>query len=229
MIQRHTVAAVVLAAGSSTRFGQGGNKTLRLLGGEPVLAHSLRVFAEHPKVDRILVAAREEELPQVAALLEELALKKPVQALAGGNTRQQSVLRCLEAADADWVLIHDGARPFLRPAFIDGILAALSQVPGATVGVPVKDTVKITDDLGRVASTTRRDRTWLIQTPQGFDRKTLLDCHRRYGSDPGITDDCMLLERAGLPVQVLPGHETNLKITTPGDLELARFYQAQGL
>ena len=229
MKEHPTAAAIILAAGSSTRFGLGGNKTLCLLGEEPVLARSLRAFAQSPRIGGLLVAAREEEVPQVAALAESLALEKPVQVLAGGETRQQSVLRCLEAARADLVLIHDGARPFLRQEFIAGILEALEQVPGATVGVPAKDTVKITDGSGQVASTTRRDRTWLIQTPQGFHRDVLLACPRRYGAAPGITDDCMLLERAGLPVRVIPGHETNLKITTPGDLELARFYQAQGL
>ena len=228
MMGKRRITAILLAAGNSTRFGGEGNKTLTHLGDKPVLAYSLEVLAQSPLVDEILVMARQQELPQAAQAIGSWAGGKSAVVLAGGESRQQSVLRGLEAASGEWVLIHDGARPFLQHRFIGDCLAALEQVPGAAVGVPAKDTVKVTDGEGLVVATTRRADTWLIQTPQAFHRAVLLECHRRFGHDPEITDDCMLLERGGIPVRILPGHQSNLKITTREDLALAAFYAAQG-
>ena len=226
MMGGQSVTAILLAAGSSTRFGGERNKTLTLLRGEPVLLRSLRILGESPLVDEILVMARPEEQEELSALAGGIGSGPPCTVLPGGATRQLSVLAGLSQARGELILIHDGARPFLRPAFIEACLKALGEVPGATVGIPARDTVKITDARGLVLSTTPRADTWLIQTPQAFHREVLLDCHRRFGADPSVTDDCMLLERGGFPVRVLPGHATNLKITTREDLELAEFYAA---
>lgn len=228
MIENKSVTAVLLAAGSSTRFGSGDNKNFVPLCGKPVLAYSIEVFARCPQVDELLVAVKEEEQVSAETLLAQCHIAKPARVVVGGSTRQQSVQQCLEASQSDYVIIHDGARPLVRQSFIADCLGALAQCRGVTVGVLSKDTVKVTDEQGFVLSTTRRSNTWLIQTPQAFHRTCLLELHRQYGSDDSITDDCMLLERGGVEVRVLPGHESNIKITTGDDLERVRLWLEQG-
>lgn len=223
MIYGKAVSAIILAAGSSTRFGAGSNKNFALLDGRAVLAYSLLAFEESPLVDELLVVAKAGEEPVVNALLEKLSLRKPVRTVTGGATRRQSVFHALNAAQNPLVIIHDGARPLLRGQFIAQCLAALSEYRGVTVGVLTKDTVKVTDSAGIVLSTTPRSNTWLIQTPQAFDRAVLLNCHQNCGGKD-YTDDCMLLEAAGIPVKIIPGHESNLKITTADDLPRAEFW-----
>lgn len=125
------------------------------------------------------------------------------------------------------MLIHDGARPLVTDQMLEDCLAALEEADGATIATPSRDTVKLADEEGCAEATTDRSRTWLIQTPQAFYREELLALHRALGDGPErgqITDDCMLLERAGRRVKLVPGSCRNLKITTPEDRELAEFY-----
>ena len=125
------------------------------------------------------------------------------------------------------VLIHDGARPLVTERMLEDCLAALEEADGATIATPSRDTVKLADEEGYAEATTDRSRTWLVQTPQAFYREELLALHRALGDGPErgqITDDCMLLERAGRRVKLVPGRRENIKITTPEDRELAEFY-----
>lgn len=221
------VSGIILAGGSSTRYGTGENKTLVELLGRPVLEYSLRVFLGSPAVDEVILAARAGEEATLRALAESLSPEKPVTVVTGGKDRAESVQNALTAAKGERVLIHDGARPLVTKELLEDCLAALAQADGAAVAVASPDTVKLTGADGYVERSTDRSRTYLIQTPQAFYREELLALHRALGDGPErgqITDDCMLLERAGRRVKLVPGRRENIKITTPADRELAEFY-----
>ena len=218
------VSGIIAAGGSSTRFGTGQNKTLCLLAGRPVLAYSLRTFLASPAVDEVILVARSGEEQAVRALAQSLAPQKPVAVVTGGADRVASVQKGLAAAKGEIVLIHDGARPFVTEKMITSCLAALEGADGVTTAIPSRDTVKLADETGNVIATTCRRETFLVQTPQAFYREQLLRLHRTLSDRDTVTDDCMLLERAGLRVKLVAGSERNLKITTPNDLLLAEFY-----
>ena len=225
------VSGIILAGGSSTRYGTGENKTLVELLGRPVLEYSLRVFLGSPAVDEVIRAARAGEEATLRALAESLSPEKPVTVVTGGKDRAESVQNALTAAKGERVLIHDGARPLVTKELLEDCLAALAQADGAAVAVASPDTVKLTGADGYVERSTDRSRTYLIQTPQAFYREELLALHRALGDGPErgqITDDCMLLERAGRRVKLVPGRRENIKITTPADRELAEFYLKKG-
>ena len=210
------VSGIILAGGSSTRYGTGENKTLVELLGRPVLEYSLRVFLAADVVDEVVLAAKAGEEAALRKLAEGLCLQKPVTVVTGGADRAASVEKALAAARGERVLIHDGARPLVTERMLEDCLAALEEADGATIATPSRDTVKLADGEGFVAATTDRSRTWLVQTPQAFYREELLALHRALGDGPErgqITDDCMLLERAGRRVKLVPGSCRNLKIT----------------
>ena len=218
------VSGIIAAGGSSTRFGTGQNKTLCLLAGRPVLAYSLRTFLASPAVDEVILVARSGEEQAVRALAQSLAPQKPVAVVTGGADRVASVQKGLATAKGEIVLIHDGARPFVTEKMITDCLAALEGADGVTAAIPSRDTVKLADGRGNVIATTCRRETFLVQTPQAFYREQLLRLHRTLSDRDTVTDDCMLLECAGLRVKLVAGSERNLKITTPNDLLLAEFY-----
>ena len=196
-----------------------------------VLEYSLRVFLGSPAVDEVILAARAGEEATLRALAESLSPEKPVTVVTGGKDRAESVQNALTAAKGERVLIHDGARPLVTKELLEDCLAALAQADGAAVAVASPDTVKLTGADGYVERSTDRSRTYLIQTPQAFYREELLALHRALGDGPErgqITDDCMLLERAGRRVKLVPGRRENIKITTPADRELAEFYLKKG-
>lgn len=222
------VSGIILAGGSSTRYGTGENKTLVELLGRPVLEYSLRVFLAAAVVDEVVLAAKAGEEAALRKLAEGLCLQKPVTVVTGGADRAASVENALAAAKGERVLIHDGARPLVTKELLEDCLAALAQADGAAVAVASPDTVKLTGADGYVERSTDRSRTYLIQTPQAFYREELLKLHRALTEREGITDDCMLLERAGRRVKLVPGRRENIKITTPEDRELAEFYLKKG-
>ncbi len=222
------VSGIILAGGSSTRYGTGENKTLVELCGRPVLEYSLQVFLSASQIDEIVLAARAGEKEELQRLAEHLSPAKPVTVVIGGVDRAASVENALKAAHGEVVLIHDGARPLVTGQMITDCLSALKEADGATLAVPSRDTVKLADEEGYVEATTNRSRTWLVQTPQAFRREELLKLHHSLTEREMVTDDCMLLERAGRRVKLVPGSRRNIKITTPEDKELAEFYLGKG-
>jgi 2-C-methyl-D-erythritol 4-phosphate cytidylyltransferase len=160
-----------------------------------------------------------------------LGLVDKVQFIQGGATRQESVYRGLQGlpASADRVLIHDGARCLATPDLFDSCAAALQDCLGLIAAVSVKDTIKVVEANTRlVINTPDRSDLWAAQTPQGFDVTKLRECHEegvRQGWE--VTDDAALFEQCGLPVKIVPGEETNLKVTTPVDLAIAEFILKQ--
>ncbi|WP_137127563.1 2-C-methyl-D-erythritol 4-phosphate cytidylyltransferase [Roseomonas sp. HF4] len=210
-----SIVALLMAAGSGTRFGAPEPKQYLPLLGRPVIRHAAEALLSGGLVDAIqpVVAAGEEA--RVAALLAGLPARPPV---PGGATRAGSVRAGLAALAADppaVVLVHDAARPVIPPGTIAALLAALDGAPGAIPAQPVADTLK-RGAAGRVQETVPRDGLFRAQTPQAFRFETLAAAHR--GGDGGATDDAALLEAAGLPVALVPGAESNVKITWPEDL-----------
>lgn len=224
---------VIPAAGSGSRMRAGVNKQYLLLDERPILAHTVEVFAHHPRIDRIYLVVPPNELTFCRdTIVATYHLERVAAVLAGGAERQDSVYNGLcgcDASDDDLVLIHDGARPFLDAALIDAVLDA-AQISGAcAVGVPVKDTIKRVVD-GVAIETPDRRELWQVQTPQGFRYGLLYKAHELARRDGFYgTDDAMLVERLGWPVTMVLGSYRNLKITTPEDLIIARaLLAAQG-
>ena len=213
-------------------MGSERNKLLLTLLGKPLLAWTLLAAEEARDISWIGIMGQIADQPDFKAILAELSLSKPVQLILGGETRQESVYNGLQAlpAAAERVLIHDGARCLATPQLLDRCAAALLDCPGLIAAVPVKDTIKVVDETGIIQDTPDRRQLWAAQTPQGFEVQLLKQCHNK-GRDSGweVTDDAALFERSGLPVRIVEGEETNLKVTTPVDLAIAEFILRQRL
>ena len=217
--------ALVVAAGRGERFGGEIPKQYMRLGGEPLLRRTLKAFLDHPAVDAVcpVIHPGDRELFDISAA--GLELLEPV---AGGATRQESVLLGLESlagVSPYAVLIHDAARPLVDEGLISRALSALDDVPAAVPAIPVSDTLKRADagtaPLRLVAGTVDRAGLWRAQTPQAFRFTDILAAHRRL-ADENLTDDAAVAERAGLAVALVAGSENNLKVTTVDDLDRAR-------
>ena len=214
---------MVAAAGGSTRMGQ--PKQHILLDNRPVLIHTLLALQSADAVDEILLIARPEDIDTFMVQAKEAGVSKLRTAVAGGATRQQSVANGLAALpdEATLVGVHDGARPLIDPDTVAAVIEAAAQCGGAAVAVPVKDTLKRTDADGIILDTPDRTNLWRVQTPQVFDRAALcaaMDAAMAAGKD--YTDDCQLMEAAGHKVKLVKGLDTNLKLTTPEDIALAK-------
>jgi 2-C-methyl-D-erythritol 4-phosphate cytidylyltransferase/2-C-methyl-D-erythritol 2,4-cyclodiphosphate synthase len=210
-----TSVALLMAAGSGSRFGADRPKQYLSLAGRPVLRHAAEALLRDGGVDAILPVCAADSLALVAAILEGLPTLPPV---VGGATRQASVRAGLEALAGDppeRVLVHDGARPVVPLGTVPALLAALERHPGAIPAQPVTDTLK-RGEAGLIQTTVPRAGLFRAQTPQAFRFAPLLAAHRAAMAE--ATDDAQLLEAAGLAVALLPGHEQNIKITWPEDL-----------
>ena len=218
-----SVAAIILAAGRGRRLGGGISKQYRPLGGLPMLRRTAMAFTGHVAVDKVRVVIDPAERTLYDEAVAGLELMAPV---AGGASRQESVLRGLESLTGaaaspapQRVLIHDGARPFVSAAVIDRVVAALDGSQGAIPALAVNDTLKRGDG-DRVLGTVERAGLWRAQTPQGFHFEAILEAHRAApGAD--LTDDAAVAEAAGIEVATVAGEEDNIKVTTADDLARA--------
>jgi 2-C-methyl-D-erythritol 4-phosphate cytidylyltransferase/2-C-methyl-D-erythritol 2,4-cyclodiphosphate synthase len=217
-----SVAVVIVAAGRGERLGSSRPKQLLDLAGRTMLQRSVAAFDVHPAVRSLVVVLPGELVAEGASHVGPTT--RPCRCVAGGVRRQDSVGRGLAAveADAEFVLVHDAARPFVSRALIDRVLAAAAAEGAAVPALPVHETVKRAAPGGRfVAGTIARGEIWLAQTPQGF-RRTVLETAVAAGRTTEATDEAMLVERAGLPVAIVDGDTRNFKITTADDLARAR-------
>ena len=220
---RPQCAALVAAAGSSTRMG-GVNKMLEPLDGIPVLVRTLMVLQQTERIDEIVVATREEELVEISALCRTYGITKCTKVIRGGETRAHSVLlAALEASpDVKLLAVQDGARPLVTTEVIDRVIGAAVRCGAAAPAVPVKDTVKEVRDGGSVERTVDRSSLRAVQTPQVFDASLLKAALQGAVENRiPITDDCSAVERLGKVVFLVEGDEENLKITTPVDMIFA--------
>lgn len=214
-----TCAAVILAAGASTRMG-GGDKLMLLVAGRPVLAHTLAAFESASEIDKIVIVTRSESIVLVQDLCREYGISKASEVVAGGSTRTESALAgALAAGKCDLVAIHDGARPLISPDLIARVYAAAAEGGAAAPGVPLSDTVKLVDSGGLVLKTPDREAFRAVQTPQIFDSAIIKGALTRAAtSGESFTDDCAAVEAIGMSVRIVDGARDNIKITTPLDI-----------
>ncbi len=218
-----SVAVIIPAAGFGTRMNLDHPKQYHLLAGIPILVRTALAFADNPHIDHIVVAVPADRIEQTEMMFGRYGLiSARMKIIAGGRRRQDSVkagLDTLDRGDAI-VLVHDGARPLVGAEIIAGISAAVLRDGAAIAAIPVKDTLKKGTADGRAAGTIDRTSLWQAQTPQGA-RRDLLERAYMINGDADVTDESSLLEKAGIPVTLVEGSETNIKITRPEDLILA--------
>jgi 2-C-methyl-D-erythritol 4-phosphate cytidylyltransferase len=210
--------AVIVAAGSSTRFGVE-DKLLADLRGRPVIAWSLAAYEAAESIDGIVIVGTAENKERLARLAEKWAPAKFLRVVLGGARRRDSVEAGLRASKSLYVAIHDAARPLIEPATIDRCVAGAEHHAGAICAIPAVDTIKEVSD-GIVYGHPDRSRLWAAQTPQVVRRRAWLDAAA--AGDGDETDDAAMLARFGLDVAVVEGDQENIKITRPLDLEIAR-------
>lgn len=217
---------LIPAAGMGTRMGSDRNKLLLKVRSQPIIAWTLLAAGAASEINWIGIISQPTDWPDLKAILAELNLTKPVELIAGGTTRQESVYNGLQAlpAAAEQVLIHDGARCLATPDLLNSCADAIRHCPGLIAAVAVKDTIKVVDENGIIQSTPDRRQLWAAQTPQGFNVKLLKQCHAEgVRQNWLVTDDAALFEKCGIEVRIVQGEETNLKVTTPQDLAIAEF------
>lgn len=218
------VPVIVVAAGSSTRMNDI-NKQTALLCGVPLIIRTLMQFEKCSKISNIILVVKPDELFSMQQLADGYSIKKLSDIVCGGESRQQSVKNGLERLpeNAETVLIHDGARPFVTDEIICSVISALSTHNAVTCAVKLKDTVKQVDENGNVLSTPDRNTLVAVQTPQGVnvsDYRAALESSVDLGR---FTDDMSVMEAAGHKPFTVPGSYENIKVTTPEDIALAEY------
>ena len=226
-------AAVIVAAGKGQRMDSDLNKQFIHIYDKPILAYTLEAFEACDSIDEIVVVAREEEIFLVAELIDTYDIQKVGQVVAGGATRQDSVMCGLREVQGRYLLVavHDGARPFILPQTIDQAVFEAEKSGACIVGVPMVDTVKRCGANGFIESTVDRNALWLVQTPQVFKTDMLIEAHKSAkAAGISLTDDAMALERLNIAVKMLEGNYDNIKVTTSADLALGEtILQKRGL
>lgn len=221
-------AAILVAAGSSARMKSGGaSKTMMEIGGEPVLSRTLRAFENTACISKIVIVARACDFDAIQKA--SAFVTKPLTITEGGKERQDSVSNgAALCGDAEYIAVHDAARPFITPEEIETVCADAEKYGAATLAVPVKDTIKVATADGTVCATPERSTLRAIQTPQVF-RLSLYEEALCLAKNAGkqYTDDCQLIEAAGGKVYLTPGDYKNIKITTPEDLLVAEAFAAE--
>lgn len=234
-MKKEITTAVVLAAGQGRRMNTQIQKQYLLLAGKPVLYYSLKAF-EKSNITRVILVTGEEEIEYCRReIVEKFGFRKVERIVAGGMERYHSVYEGLKAAKgSDYVLIHDGARPFLTEEIIERTLTGAREYGACIAGMPVKDTIKIVDEDGMVIKTPKRSSLWQIQTPQTFSYPLIYHAYQelleqeKQGAGITVTDDAMVLEASCAfretghrQVKLVEGAYENIKITTPSDLLIA--------
>ena len=217
------INAIVLAAGSGRRMGADVPKQYLPLAGKPVMVHSLETFEKSPVKGIVLVVAPGEVEYCRREIVEKYHISKVISIVEGGEERYDSVYRGLLAAKSDYVLIHDCARAFLTQNIISRAIDSVIAYKACVVGMPVKDTIKISDRDGYVSDTPDRSLMWSVQTPQCFAYDVILEAYEKlqHTDKTGVTDDAMVVEQMlHVPVKLIEGSYDNIKVTTPEDLVL---------
>ena len=227
-MKKEKIAAIILAAGSGKRMRSNTAKQYMLLAGKPLIYYALAAFEQSP-VDEVILVTGENEITYCREeIVEKHSFHKVTQITAGGKERYHSVYEGLKAVEsADYVLIHDGARPFVTQDMICRTIDTVKKEKACVVGMPVKVTIKIaTEDLYAAVTPNRKD-VWMIQTPQAFSYDLILRAYEKIitSGDASVTDDAMVLERAeNMAVKLVEGSYQNIKITTPEDMKIAELF-----
>lgn len=221
------VAAIIVAGGSGKRMGMAIKKQYILLEEKEVLAHTIEAFNNCTFIDEIIVVVGEEEIEATREnIIRKYGYTKVKKVVAGGKERQDSVYNGLINTDdqSKYVMIHDGARPFITKETISKALEVVKQNKACVVAVPVKDTIKVVNNTSKeIEHTPKRETLWSVQTPQCFEKDMLLSAYEfAHENNLAVTDDSMLVEAYGKKVYIVEGDYTNIKITTKDDLILGK-------
>lgn len=220
---RPFVTALIVAGGGSTRMGTRKNKLLLDLKGMPVIARTLLAFEHAGCVDEIVLVCREEDRDEIREISQMFGIRKLVAVVKGGETRQQSVFSGVQAAGEKTThfAIHDGARALITTEAIQASVEDGIRFHASSLGMPVKDTIKVIDEEGFVQDTPNRAFLWNVQTPQVFEKTVYQRAmEKALQEQADYTDDCQLVEQLGMKVHLCMGSYENIKITTMDDLAL---------
>jgi len=217
------IIGILLAGGKGRRFGNE-DKLLQEIDGKPVIYYSLLVLEKTDGIDEVLLVSDDKKINILKDLVRDWDLRKVKDVIEGGKERQDSVFNAINSiSQCDYVLIHDGARPFISVSLVEKIIKEGIEKKAVITAVPVKDTIKLVGSDKRVESTLPREKLWQIQTPQFFEFSIIKTAHENAKKDNFYgTDDAVLVERLGIPVYIIEGEQWNIKITTKEDLELAK-------
>lgn len=209
---------IITAGGTSSRYGNT-NKLLEKINDKTVIEETVSKFIDFDEIDEIIISANS----SIIEILQQLLNNPKVKIIEGGNTRQKSVYNALQVVKNDYVLIHDGARPLIRKDTIAYVLEAVLDKDAVTVMTKTTDTIKEVDSTGRIIRTIDRSKLYNTQTPQAFKTSIIKDAHEKL-KDGNFTDDCSMLEELKIPVYIVNGSYTNIKITIKSDLDFAKLY-----
>lgn len=224
--------AIVLAAGKGSRMGTKIHKQYLELKGRPVLYYALETFEKSNVIDDIILVTGKDEVEYCRKeIVDKYQFQKIKDIVVGGKERYESVCNALksmeETEEESYVFIHDGARPFVNQEMIERVYDAVKQYRACVVGMPSKDTIKVSDEEGFASDTPDRSKLWMIQTPQVFEKKLIIEAYDRlmHSENQKVTDDAMVVEMfMDTQVKLVEGSYKNIKITTPEDLEIAEVF-----
>lgn len=224
---KERITAVILAAGQGKRMNSEIAKQFLNLKGRPVIYYSIKAFEDSDVDDIVLVVGNGQIEYYKNNIISKYGFHKVKHIIEGGRERYDSVFQALQCiGQTDYVLIHDGARPFITITLIESLISAVKEYKACIIGTPVKETIKIVDQDGYINATPNRDTLWAAQTPQAFDYGLIRQAYELFYKDRGIvssvTDDAMVYELfLNKPVKMLFGDYNNIKLTTPEDLSAA--------
>ncbi|MFH1593665.1 MAG: 2-C-methyl-D-erythritol 4-phosphate cytidylyltransferase [Candidatus Omnitrophota bacterium] len=217
-----TVSCIVPSAGKGRRLGFRIGKPFVNLAGKPILAHTLKALSNCKIIERIILVVSRDKIKACKKLVKRYDLSKVRDIVSGGVKRSDSVRNGLsKVTNADHILIHDGARPFIEKRIVERILKATKKYGAAICAVPSTQTIKLVSKRGFIVNTGDRKFLWEAQTPQGFRRDLIVKAYKEAGAKR-VTDDSSLVERLGHKVKIVKGSPRNIKITTPEDLLFAK-------
>ena len=217
-------AVILPAAGQSTRFASGqGKKTFLDLKGRAVWLRAAEVFVERDDVVQTLVVVAPDDVEECTERFRPNLAFMDVEIVSGGESRMESVANALERVrdEADFVAVHDAARPLITGKWVDEVFAAAVEIGAAVPAVPISSTLKRVNEEGLVDTTVDREGLFAAQTPQAYRREVLVEAFRQRG-DLVATDESQLVEQLGQPIRLIPGWPMNIKITTNADFDMAK-------
>lgn len=209
---------IITAGGTSSRYGNK-NKLLELIDDKTVIEHTISNFLEFDEITEIIIPTNN----SIKTELKEIFKDKRIRIIQGGDTRQKSVYNALKEVNNDYVIIHDGARPLISKNTISQVLETVIENSAVSVMTKTTDTIKEVDENGKIIRTIDRTKLYNTQTPQAFETKIIKTAHRELINE-NFTDDSSMLEKLGIPVSIVLGSYTNIKITTKSDLDFAKLY-----
>ncbi len=222
---RKSFGAIIAAGGTGTRFGSDIPKQFVDVLGVPVIAHTISKFQNCSLIDEIVLVVHKDYIVFCNDVVKKFRFDKVSAIIGGGATRQKSVFKGIKEIGTDYVLIHDAARPNVSCEQIEKCCRSVAENGACALGCKVVDTIKFSQDGVHITKTIDRTNLWQIQTPQCFERDTILRCHQNAAFDSfEATDDCMLAEHYGVTVSLVEGDSTNIKITNYSDLVLAEVF-----